>query len=249
MRACIHLHPHKWCKWLALAEFWYNTNYHSSLKHTPFFVLYSYNPPQLALDLYLKPSQSEAKQFLTQRGDILKLIKENLLHAQVRMQFFAYAKRVERSFEVGDTVYLKLQPFRQNSVVLRKNLKLTSKYYGPFKILARIGKVARQLQLPEGSKIHDVFHVSLLKKQLKQGVTPLSCLPAPDSEGILTTDPDSVLDSRQRLIDGKLISEILVKWQNLPSDQAIWEQLDVFQAKCPAFDPWGQGSSLGGVMS
>lgn len=109
------------------------------------------------MDLYLKPSQSEAKQFLTQRGDILKLIKENLLHAQARMKYFADAKKVERSFEVGDTVYLKLQPFRQNSVVLRKNLKLTSKYYGPFKILARIGKVAYQLQLPEGSKIHDVF--------------------------------------------------------------------------------------------
>lgn len=247
LRACTHLHPHRWIKWLSLAEYWYNTNYHSSLKHSPFFVLYGYHPPQLALDHYLQPSQSEASQFLIQRGEMLKLIKENLLQAQARMKFFADNKRIDRNFEVGDEVYLKLQPFHQKSVVLRSNLKLSSKFYGPFKILTKVGKVAYRLQLPVGS--HDVFHVSLLKKHLKQHVSPISNLPNPNSNGLITTFPEAVLDPRQSLLIGKFVLEILVKWHGLPSDQATWEKLDDFRAKFPDFDPWGQGSTFGGVMS
>lgn len=77
------------------------------------------------------------------------------------MKFFADKRRTEREFVVGDWVYLKLQPYRQTSLALRRNLKLSSKYYGPYLILEKVGLVAYKLALPMQSKINLVFHVSL----------------------------------------------------------------------------------------
>jgi hypothetical protein len=72
--------------------------------------------------------------------------------------------RIERSFEVGDLVFLRLQPYRQSSMNKSGAEKLKSRFYGPYRIRCRVGKVAYEPELPEGSQIHKVFHVSCLKK-------------------------------------------------------------------------------------
>ena len=63
------------------------------------------------------------------------------------MKYYADKKRSEREFQVGDEVYLKLQPYRQSSLALRKNLKLSSRYYGPYPVISKVGTVAYKLQL------------------------------------------------------------------------------------------------------
>ena len=68
--------------------------------------------------------------------------------------------------EVGDMVYVKLQADREQTVEVRRSLKLASKYYGPFPVLARVGEVAYRLELHQGSRIHAVFNISMLKKKL-----------------------------------------------------------------------------------
>lgn len=70
----------------------------------------------------------------------------------------------DRNFDVGEMVFLKLKQHRQNSVVARIYPKLSSRYHGPFEILERISEVAYSLKLPVSSRIHPVFHVSILKK-------------------------------------------------------------------------------------
>ena len=80
--------------------------------------------------------------------------------AQERMKFFTDSRRTERSLQVGDMVYLKLQPYRQTSLAMRKCLKLSAKYYGPFEVISRVGGVAYKLALPSSSKLHPVFHIS-----------------------------------------------------------------------------------------
>lgn len=90
------------------------------------------------------------------------------------------AYQTDRSFNVGEFLYLKLQPYRQMSLALRRRQKLASKYYEPFEILERIGPVAYKLKLPENSKLHPVFHVSMLKKKLDTTVetqVPLPVIP------------------------------------------------------------------------
>jgi hypothetical protein len=69
-------------------------------------------------------------------------------------------------------VYLKLQPYRLHAFDLPKHLKLMTKYYGPFRVIAKIGPAAYKLQLPSSTEIHHVFHVSQLKKHIGPKAIP-----------------------------------------------------------------------------
>jgi len=102
---------------------------------------------------------------------------------------YADRHRVEHSFEVGDLVFLRLHRYRQSS--LKKNCieKLKPRFYGPYRVIRRDGEVAYELELLEGSKIHNVFHVSYLKKALGQQITTSPNLPPLDEEGQLVLTP------------------------------------------------------------
>uniref|UniRef100_A0A2P2QWZ6 Tf2-1-like SH3-like domain-containing protein n=1 Tax=Rhizophora mucronata TaxID=61149 RepID=A0A2P2QWZ6_RHIMU len=87
------------------------------------------------------------------------------------MKFFTDKHKIEQEFAIHDLVYLKLQPYYQMSVALRTNLKLTLKFYRPYRVLDRIGTVTYRLALPPNNSVHPVFHVSLLKKATGDHIT------------------------------------------------------------------------------
>ncbi|KAL4651745.1 hypothetical protein ACB092_01G183400 [Castanea dentata] len=93
------------------------------------------------------------------------------------MKQYTDAKHREEQFLVGDLVYLKLQPYWQHSIFRREHQKLASKYFGPFHVTAKVGATAYRLALPVDSKIHLVFHVSLLKRKVGDTNNVTSILP------------------------------------------------------------------------
>ena len=111
------------------------------------------------------------KDHLQHQQEVLQILKDNLITSQNRMKQQAYQHRSERSFEEGDWVFLRLQPYKQMSLKqLNKDNKLSPKYYGPYKVLQKIGSMAYKLELPATSWVHLVFHVSCLKKVIGNNI-------------------------------------------------------------------------------
>ncbi|XP_026396220.1 uncharacterized protein LOC113290846 [Papaver somniferum] len=172
---------------------------------TPFQALYGYTPPHMAFPVQVTTSVAAVQDYLQARDHMLQLLKEYLLHSQHRMKHFADLKRINRSFFVGDLVFLKIQPHRQSSVALRTNMKLAAKYFGPFEVVQRIGDVAYKLKLLVGSRIHHVFHVSQLKNKIGQHLLPSLALPLVHSAGTFIITPIVVLDSRYLIRDATTV--------------------------------------------
>ncbi|KAF9679018.1 hypothetical protein SADUNF_Sadunf07G0096400 [Salix dunnii] len=188
--------PKRWVDWLAWAEYSYNTVVHSSSKISPFEVVYGVPPPSMLSYVPGTTKVQAVDDHLKTRDAILRDLRNNLLLSQNRMKCRADQSRREVVFEVGDMVFLKLQPYRQSTVAFRSSLKLAPRFFGPYKVLERVGPVAYKLQLPAGSQIHDVFHVSLLKKKLGP-ISPLSPdLPPISDNSTVLPQPEDVLQSR-----------------------------------------------------
>jgi hypothetical protein len=131
--------PKQWVRWLCWAEYCYNTSWHSAIKRTPFEVVYVREPPSLLAYVPGTAKVAAVEDELLQRDVVLKGLKENIKLAQVRMKKTYDSKHREKNFEIGDWVYVWLQPYRQVSVSMRRNAKLSPRFYGPFRILQRIG--------------------------------------------------------------------------------------------------------------
>ncbi|KAL0330121.1 UNVERIFIED_CONTAM: Retrovirus-related Pol polyprotein from transposon [Sesamum radiatum] len=96
-----------------------------------------YTIPNLTIGPYLQNHHIEVEELIHERFKFLRLLKDNLHQAQQRMKLCADKRITEREFEVGDKVFLKLQPYRQTSVSLKEQLKLSAKYYDPTRLIPR----------------------------------------------------------------------------------------------------------------
>jgi hypothetical protein len=174
---------------------------------------------------------------------MLSVLQQNLAKAQSSMKKYANRKRTPRTFLVGDMVYLKMQPYREKDLGSGTPLKLASKWYGPFKILQAVGNRAYRLQLPEGTQIHDVFHVNQLKKHLGARAVPNTQLHLVTPEGKLKSTPKAMLQRRHVPRNAGeyaiAVPQWLVQWEEMSPEEATWEDATFMQSTFPSFKPRG----------
>lgn len=242
LRCFAHACPTKWVQWLTLAEYWYNTSMHSALGKSPFEVLYNRSPRHLGLTPVDSCSVPDVQSWLDERSMMQELLRQHLERVRLRMKHQADKKRTERTFNVGEFVYLKLQPYVQSSVAPRAHHKLLFKYYGPYQVVERVGEVAYRLALPETSRIHPVVHVSQLKKAVGDNVQVQPQLPSP-LDALLV--PSRILQRRFRQQGSISITQVLVQWAGQPEALATWEDHDDLKRRFPRAPAWGQAGIQG----
>jgi hypothetical protein len=167
LQACALDFGGSWDEHLPLAEFSYNNSYQSSLKATPFEMLYGRKCRSPIRWFEPESNKDFERDFIKEKQDIIDIIQYRLKIAQSRQKSYADQKRRTWEPNVGDMVYLKVSPMKGIRRFRIKG-KLSPRYIGPFKILSHNKSVAFELELPMKLKqVHNVFHVSQLQKCLK----------------------------------------------------------------------------------
>ena len=111
----------------------------------------------------------------------------------------------------------------------KKYGKLSPKYYGPYKVLQNISPMAYKLELLASSRLHPVFHVSCLKKVTGENILVQTILLELDEEGKIILELEVVTETRTRQLRNQSISEYLIKWKNLPTEDSTWEDENFIQ--------------------
>ncbi|GJX26004.1 hypothetical protein Tco_0232300 [Tanacetum coccineum] len=154
--------------------------------------------------------------------------------AQDRQKSYADQKRKPMEFEIGDRVMLKVSPWK-GVVRFGKRGKLNPRYVGPFKVLAKVGKVAYRLELPqELSRVHHTFHVSNLKKCYADEplVMPLEGIHVDDKLQFVE-EPVEIMEREIKRLKRSRIPLVKVRWNSRRGPEFTWEREDSFKQKYP----------------
>jgi hypothetical protein len=136
----------------------------------------------------------------------------------------------EVSFEVGDWAFLRLRQRLATSLPRTTTGKLKPRYVGPYRVTELINKVAVRLELPAGARLHDVFHVGVLRKFVGPPPAAPPALPL-ILDGAVVPEPEHVAGARV----SRGVRQVLVRWRGEPATSATWEDFDDFKARFPAF--------------
>uniref|UniRef100_A0A2N9GV60 RNA-directed DNA polymerase n=1 Tax=Fagus sylvatica TaxID=28930 RepID=A0A2N9GV60_FAGSY len=208
LRACVLDLKGSWANHLCLVEFAYNNSFQSSIGMAPYEALYG--------------------------RKCRSLICWDEVGAKVDRRVNANKRRKDLEFELGDMVFLRVAPMKG---VMRfgKKGKLSPRFVGPFEILERIGPVAYRLALPPAlSGIHNVFHVSMLRKYIPEPSHILSYDQLRIRDDLSYEEvPIQILDRKEHMLRTKSIPLVKVLWKNHALKEASWEREDIMQSRYP----------------
>ncbi|WVZ80113.1 hypothetical protein U9M48_027616 [Paspalum notatum var. saurae] len=231
LRACAIQYGTSWDKSLPYGEFSYNNSYQASIKMSPFQALYGRRcRTPLHWD---QPGEKQlfVPEIIEDAERQVRMIRENLRIAQTRQKSYADNRRRDLEFAVGDYMYLKVSPIHGLCRFKVKG-KLAPRYIGPFKIIDRKGEVANQLELPDRlSGVHDVFHVSQLKKCLRVLEEQLQVDDLNVQDDLTYTEhPVQILEMAESTTRNRVIKMCKVKWSHHTVEEATWEREDDLRA-------------------
>ncbi|SPT20120.1 unnamed protein product [Triticum aestivum] len=200
---------------LPYAEFSYNNSFQASSGKAPFEILYGRK-----CRTPLNWSETGERQLLgndliSEAEEMCKVIRENLKAAQSRQKSYYDSKHRDLAFEIGDHVYLRVSPMKGTRRFGIKG-KLAPRYVGPFKIIGKRGDLAYQLELPPNfANVHDVFHVSQLRKCFKTPERTINFEEIDLQEDLSYHEhPIAILEETERKTRNKSIKFLKVKWSH-----------------------------------
>eukprot|EP00253_Pinus_taeda_P022179 PITA_22179 len=247
LRAYVMQQPTLWEEYLHLVEFTYNNGYHTSTQLSPFEVLYGRKCRTPSNWGGTEDRLSLGPDMLKEMEDMVKRVRANLKAAQDRQKNFADRKRRFKEYQVGDDVYIKIQA-KRSTLQWSGCAKIAPRYCGPFQVLARIGSVAYQLALPSHIRVHNVFHVSILKEYVYD---PRHVIRWQDiqvePEGEVLVEPLNILDRREVQLRKRVITQVKVQWRQFGPEEATWEDEALIMRNYPGL--FGAGRHWDDVQS
>ena len=224
LRACVMEFKESWDTHLALMEFAYNNSYQASIEMAPFEALYGRKCRTPVCWDEVGERRLVGPELVQITSEEVKVVRDNLKIARDRQKSYADNRRRDLQFEIGDRVFLKISPWKG---VLRfgKRGKLSPRYIGPYEIVGKVGPVAYKLKLPpELSRIHDTFHVSMLRKYIPDPSHVLREQPVQLKENLTYEEtPVQIVDRKEQVLRSKVIPLVKVLWKNHERETATWE--------------------------
>ncbi|CAJ2667925.1 unnamed protein product [Trifolium pratense] len=176
---------------------------------TPFEVVYGRQPPNILRFLSNETKVEAVALELSERDEALSQLKVHLIKAHEKLSSYANKKRRDLSFHVGEWVFLKLRPHRQQSVIRRINQKLAARFYGPFKIVGKkaIGNYETQGELPADLEVSDDIDAY----------------------------PEQIMGSTVTVKEGVIVQQSLIKWKHKSLNDVTWEDNAFLAGQFPEF--------------
>ncbi|WVZ50601.1 LOW QUALITY PROTEIN: hypothetical protein U9M48_001841 [Paspalum notatum var. saurae] len=234
LRSCVLSWHGSWEDHLPLVEFAYNNSYHASIKCAPFEALYGRKcRSPLCWDAVGEKSVL-GPDWVQKTSERVAEIRQHMLTAQSRQKSYADIRRRDLEFQVGDHVLVKVSPIK-GIVRFGTKGKLSPRYVGPFTIVARVGKLAYRLELPESIKgVHNVFHVSMLRKYLRDPEHHITLEPVTIEQDLtFEAHPVRILEESDRVLRHRTLKYVKVLWTNQTEREATWELESQMREKYP----------------
>ncbi|KAA0035721.1 ty3-gypsy retrotransposon protein [Cucumis melo var. makuwa] len=205
LRSCALEFPGSWDSHLHLMEFAYNNSYQATIDMAPFEALYG------------------------------KCCRSPVCWGEVGEQRLMGPELVQSTNEVIQKIRSRMLTAQSSRRVMRMRGKLSPRFVGPFEILERIGPVAYRLALPPSlSVVHDVFHVSMLRKYVPDPSHVVDYEPLETDENLSYTEqPVEVLAREVKMLRNREIPLVKVLWRNHRVEEATWEREDDMRSRHP----------------
>ena len=234
LRACVIEFQGSWDKYIPLMEFAYNNQFHSSIGMAPYEALYG---RKCRTPVYWDKEGLEiieGPEIVQETISKIDIIKGRLKATQDRQKSYYDKHRKEMEYEVGDKVFLRVSPWKGVMRFGQKG-KLSPRYIGPYDIVERVGPLAYRLALsPELAQIHNVFHVSMLRRYRSD---PSHVLKDPD---IQICENLSYIEERVNIVDCQIkqlrrkdIPMVKIIWKNHGVEEATWETEEKMRKNYP----------------
>ena len=225
LRTCVL--DHKGRGLIALVEFAYNNSYQASIQMTPYKALYGRSCRSLLCWTEVGESSITGPGLVRDTSEKVSLIRQSLLTAQSRQKSYVDVRRRPLEFKVGDHVFLKVMP-KRGVIRFGKREKLSPRFMG-------LGTVAYRLALPPSmSCVHEVFHVSRLRKYTPDPAHVVDWGQIEiDTDETFEEGPVCIVDSRDRVLRLKIMRLVRVLWQHCGLEESTWEREDTMRATYP----------------